>query len=199
MARGFASPILGNDLVEESDSLGRAQDYSNIANVFVVANRYVACYDLSMAGNDTQSDGKPELVPGGSNWVYGDRFFDREAEIEALRGRVGNGTHTLVTAQRRMGKTSLVRELQRRLDDEGQFATVFVDLEAAMDGADAICRDGHSSSISTEHPEADPDMVIQPPGGNPRQCGGGGSIRAEGAVTCRNGRWKLAAGRRPVL
>lgn len=91
-----------------------------------------------MSSNVPHSDGKPELVPGGSNWVYGDRFFDREAEIEALWRRVENGTHTLLTAQRRMGKTSLVRELQRRLDDEGQFATVFVDLEAAMDGADAV-------------------------------------------------------------
>ena len=91
-----------------------------------------------MTCNVSQSNFEPELVPGGSNWVYGNRFFDREAEIEALRGRVGNGTHTLLTAQRRMGKTSLVRELLRRLDEEGQFATVFVDLEAAMDGADAV-------------------------------------------------------------
>ena len=91
-----------------------------------------------MAGNFTQSDSELKLVPGGSNWVYGDRFFDRKAEIAVLRERVENGTHTLLTAQRRMGKTSLVRELLRRLDDEGQFATVFVDLEAAMDGADAV-------------------------------------------------------------
>ena len=91
-----------------------------------------------MASNVTQSNDGLELLPGGSNWVYGDRFFDREPEIEALRERVANGTHTLLTAQRRMGKTSLVRELLRRLDDEGQFATVFVDLEAAMDGADAV-------------------------------------------------------------
>ena len=75
-----------------------------------VANDFVACYDLFMTSNVSQSDGEPELVPSGSNWVYGNRFFDREAEIEALRGRVGNGTHTLLTAQRRMGKTSLVRE-----------------------------------------------------------------------------------------
>ena len=91
-----------------------------------------------MASNFAQSDGELALVPGGSNWVYGDRFFDRETEIEALRKRVENGTHRLLTAQRRMGKTSLVWELLRRLDDEGQFATVFVDLEAAMDGADAV-------------------------------------------------------------
>ena len=43
-----------------------------------------------------------------SNWVDGDRFFDREAELRLLRERVENGTHTLLTAQRRMGKTSLV-------------------------------------------------------------------------------------------
>ncbi len=55
-----------------------------------------------------------------------------------LRERAVNGTHTLLTAQRRMGKTSLVRELLRRLDEDGEFATVFVDLEGAMDAADAV-------------------------------------------------------------
>ena len=78
-----------------------------------------------------------ELLPGGGNWVDGDRFFDRESELEELTQRVQNGTHTLPTAQRRMGKTSLVRELLRRLNEEGQFATVFVDLEDSMDAADA--------------------------------------------------------------
>ena len=78
-----------------------------------------------------------ELVPGGGNWVDGDRFFDRESELAELCERVQNGTHTLLTAQRRMGKTSLVRELLHRLDEEGQFATVFVDLEDSMDAADA--------------------------------------------------------------
>ena len=73
-----------------------------------------------------------------SNWVDGDRFFDREVELRLLRERVENGTHTLLTAQRRMGKTSLVRELLRRLDEDGEFATVFVDLEGAMDAADAV-------------------------------------------------------------
>ena len=68
----------------------------------------------------------------------GERFFDREAELLLLRERVANGTHTLLTAQRRMGKTSLVRELLRQLNSEGEFATVFVDLEGAMDAADAV-------------------------------------------------------------
>ena len=61
------------------------------------------------------------LRKAGGNWVEGDRFFDREAEIEALMERVEDGTHTLVTAQRRMGKTSLVRELLRRLREDGNF------------------------------------------------------------------------------
>lgn len=79
-----------------------------------------------------------QLIKAGANWVSGDRFFNREAELEVLRERVRNGTHTLLTAQRRMGKTSLVRELLRRLDVERDFATVFVDLEAANDPADAV-------------------------------------------------------------
>ena len=78
------------------------------------------------------------LRKAGSNWVDGDRFFDRETELEALRERVEDGTHTLLTAQRRMGKTSLVREVLRRLAEEGDFETVFVDLEAAGGPEDAV-------------------------------------------------------------
>ena len=78
------------------------------------------------------------LRKAGGNWVAGDRFFDREVEIEALIERVEDGNHTLVTAQRRMGKTSLVRELLRRLGERGDFDTVFVDLEDASTAADAV-------------------------------------------------------------
>ena len=79
---------------------------------------------------------------GGSNWVDGENFFDRKTDLEALEERVREGTHTLLTAQRRMGKTSLVRELQRRLSETGEFEKVFVDVEAAMDPADAIAEIG---------------------------------------------------------
>ena len=71
-------------------------------------------------------------------WVEGERFFDREVELDVLRDRVRNGTHTLLTAQRRMGKTSLVRELLRRLKAAGECETVFVELEAADSAADAV-------------------------------------------------------------
>ena len=85
------------------------------------------------------------LRKAGANWVEGpDRFFDREVELEALQERVREGTHTLLTAQRRMGKTSLVRELLRRLKEKGDRETVFVDLEDAADAADAI------AAIATE-------------------------------------------------
>ena len=72
------------------------------------------------------------------NWVDGDRFFDRESDIAALREHLSQGTHTLLVAQRRMGKTSLVRELLRRLNDTPGIKTAFVDLEDAHDPADAI-------------------------------------------------------------
>ena len=75
----------------------------------------------------------------------GDRFFDRESDLELLTERVREGTHTLLTAQRRMGKTSLVRELLRRLAAEGHFETIFVDLEDATAAADAIAEIGSLS------------------------------------------------------
>ena len=78
------------------------------------------------------------LKKAGGNWVEGDSFFDRKTELEALRERAREGTHTLLTAQRRMGKTSLVRELLRCLNDEGAFETIFADLEAADTPADAV-------------------------------------------------------------
>ena len=85
------------------------------------------------------------LKKAGSNWVDGDRFFDREAELDVLTDRVQNGTHTLLTAQRRMGKTSLVRELLRRLAADGRFETVFVDLEGVGTAADAVVEIGVES------------------------------------------------------
>lgn len=74
----------------------------------------------------------------GGNWVDGDRFFDREVEVEALSERILDGAHTLLTAQRRMGKTSLVRETLRRLAAAHQITPLFADLEDARDPQDAV-------------------------------------------------------------
>ena len=78
------------------------------------------------------------LKKAGGNWVEGESFFNRDAEIESLMERVRDGTHTLLTAQRRMGKTSLVRELLSRLGGDETFETIFVDLEDAYTPAEAV-------------------------------------------------------------
>lgn len=78
------------------------------------------------------------LTKAGGTWVVGDRFFDRSADLVALTERCQEGTHTLLTGQRRIGKTSLVRELLRILVESGQFDTVFADLEGGSTPADAI-------------------------------------------------------------
>lgn len=61
-------------------------------------------------------------------WVSGDDFFDREPELQVLESRVRDGNHVLLSGQRRMGKTSILRELGRRL--EGQdWVFLFADVE----------------------------------------------------------------------
>lgn len=49
-------------------------------------------------------------------WVSGEDFFDREGELEFLASRIRDGNHMVMTGQRRMGKTSILRELGRRLE-----------------------------------------------------------------------------------
>ena len=46
-------------------------------------------------------------------------FFDRQHEIDFLKDLVLARNHVLISGQRRMGKTSLVRELSRQLETEG--------------------------------------------------------------------------------
>ena len=70
------------------------------------------------------------------NWVSGDRFWDRETELELLADYLEEGAHLLIVAQRRIGKTSLMQEAIRRL--EGRFLCLFVDLQKSQSAADAI-------------------------------------------------------------
>ena len=74
-------------------------------------------------------------APG--RWVSGDDFFGREAELKALATLVRDGNHVLLTGQRRMGKTSIARELGRRLGQDG-WTCVFTDLEGATRAEDAV-------------------------------------------------------------
>jgi hypothetical protein len=66
------------------------------------------------------------------NWVDGDRFWDREAELDLLIESLDEGAHLLIVAQRRIGKTSLMREAARRL------TCLQVDLQKSHSPADAI-------------------------------------------------------------
>ena len=70
-------------------------------------------------------------------WVSGEDFFDREPELQVLESRVLDGNHVLLTGQRRMGKTSVARELGRRLEGQG-WVFLFVDVEGATRAEDVI-------------------------------------------------------------
>ncbi len=70
-------------------------------------------------------------------WVSGSDFFDREHEIEVLKARVRDRNHLLLTGQRRMGKTSILQELGRRLESD-DWIFLFVDVEGATCPEDAI-------------------------------------------------------------
>ena len=70
-------------------------------------------------------------------WVSGDDFVDRESELRVLDARVRAGNHTLLTGQRRMGKTSIARELGRRLVAQG-WVFLFTDVEGAACPEDVI-------------------------------------------------------------
>ena len=70
-------------------------------------------------------------------WVSGDDFFDRNRELEILESRVQDGNHILLAGQRRMGKTSIARELARRLEAQN-WTTLFADVEDATCSEDVI-------------------------------------------------------------
>lgn len=71
-------------------------------------------------------------------WVSGPDFFDRDQELRILEQRVRDGNHVLLTGQRRMGKTSIARELGQRLTGSGRWVTVFTDVEDATCPEDVI-------------------------------------------------------------
>ena len=63
------------------------------------------------------------------NWVSGDRFWGREIDLELFISWIDAGAHQQLTAQRRMGKTSLMHETARCLQD--RYQCLFVDLQKA--------------------------------------------------------------------
>lgn len=70
------------------------------------------------------------------NWVTGDRFWDREEDIPLFIEHLDDGAHILLIAPRRVGKTSLMREVARRLAD--RWVCLHIDLQKAQSPADAM-------------------------------------------------------------
>lgn len=70
------------------------------------------------------------------NWVDGERFWGREGDIKILTRKIDEGAHISLVAQRRMGKTSLMKELSRRLRDK--YLCLYLDLQKESEPADAI-------------------------------------------------------------
>ncbi len=77
------------------------------------------------------------LKSANGRWVAGNDFFNREHELKLLRSRIEAGDHVLLTGQRRMGKTSLARELGRQLEEDG-WVFLFSDVEDAESPEDLI-------------------------------------------------------------
>ena len=77
-----------------------------------------------------------KLTMAHGNWVEGDRFWGRQAELASFCETIDAGAHQLLIAQRRMGKTSLMRETARRLGD--RYLVVFVDLQKCSSSPDVI-------------------------------------------------------------
>ncbi|MCA9684721.1 MAG: ATP-binding protein [Myxococcales bacterium] len=68
--------------------------------------------------------------------MSGPRFWGRAFEVAALTRLLREGAHVSLTAPRRIGKTSLMREVGERLRDE--FTVLHVDLQRARSAADLI-------------------------------------------------------------
>ena len=81
------------------------------------------------------------------NWVSGDDFFGRGRELDVLESRVRERNHVLLTGQRRMGKTSVARELGRRLERQ-EWVFLFADLEAATCAEDAVAEIAAAARIA---------------------------------------------------
>ena len=70
-------------------------------------------------------------------WVSDENFFNRDHELQILEAQVRDRNHVLLTGQRRMGKTSVLRELGRRLEAK-DWIFLFTDVEGAACAEDVI-------------------------------------------------------------
>lgn len=87
-------------------------------------------------GKDESGELRGGIVVGSP--VTGDDFFDRVAEQAEIKELLREGASILLTAPRRIGKTSLLLEVSRRLED--QFAFLFVDVQACRSEVDCVLK-----------------------------------------------------------
>ena len=80
-------------------------------------------------------------------WVTGADFFNRESDLAILETRIKDRNHVVLSGQRRMGKTSLIQELGRRMEAES-WIFLFVDVEDAASSEDAIA---HIAQATYKH------------------------------------------------
>jgi hypothetical protein len=79
---------------------------------------------------------KKKLVQAHGNWVDGDRFWNRTAELELFIQYLDEGASMYLVAQRRIGKTSLMREAARRISH--RYICLHVDLQDAHSPLDFV-------------------------------------------------------------
>lgn len=77
-----------------------------------------------------------KLVRNVGNKVTGDRFWDRENEVDSLIKLLKEGANVLITGQRRMGKTSLINEVGERIKND--YICLQLDLQREDNPTDAI-------------------------------------------------------------
>jgi len=79
----------------------------------------------------------PKLKMAHGNWVEGEEYFwGREGELKIFMESLEEGANLLLVAQRRIGKTSLMREAARRL--KKRYLCLHVDLQKSNSHEDAI-------------------------------------------------------------
>jgi uncharacterized protein len=99
----------------------------------IFATKVLATNLLGKVQGASMSSGLKRTI---GNWVEGDRFWDREIEMELFIEKLDEGDHLLLIAQRRIGKTSLMRQASRLIQD--RFVCLHVDLQEAASAADAV-------------------------------------------------------------
>ncbi len=63
-----------------------------------------------------------------NNYIGPEYFCDRESETEILLKNIKNQSNTSIFAQRRIGKTALVKHVFHQLEEEGELIVIYLDI-----------------------------------------------------------------------